>query len=167
MTTDSHNYPWYRHRWPWILISIPAASMLLGVILLTTAFNNPAILVVDNYYSEGKTINQSMAMDERARELGINAQLTAGESLNLQLVNAPDVALRLFVFHVTDDSRDRSFVLLPDTDGTGFSPATATEQDALNVILNSDTSWYFELRGEQDTWRLRQRISTPIGTVSL
>lgn len=159
--------PWYRHRWPWILISVPAISVGLGVVLLTVAFNNPAILVVDNYYSEGRAINQSMAMDEAATERGISASLQLSDSgFQVTLTGADDAALRLFIYHATDPQRDQQFMLLPD-DGNGFRPASSEEDARLNTILRSNNIWYFELRGETDLWRLRQRVVSPVSEIAL
>lgn len=159
--------PWYRHRWPWILISVPVVSVISGVALLTIAFNNPAILVVDNYYTEGRAINQSLAMDEAADERGISANLLLSDNgLHVSLNGANDAALRLFVYHATDPQRDQQFILLPD-DSNGFGPETADDQSRLTNILRSNNVWYFELRGETDLWRLRQRVASPVSEIEL
>ena len=159
--------PWYRHRWPWILISVPVISVILGAVLLTIAFNNPAILVVDNYYSEGRAINQSMAMDDAATERGITASLQLTDAgFHATLSGSDDAALRLFVYHATDPERDQQFILLPD-DRNGFRPASAEEEASLDAILRSNNIWYFELRGETDLWRLRQRVESPVSEIAL
>lgn len=174
-TPADNQAPWYRHRWPWILISVPAASVVLGIILITTAFNNPAILVVDNYYSEGRAINQSLELDHRAQALGLTADITlanvsgAGSDIEIpqaHISNADEAALRLFVYHATDEERDRVFLLLPDAGLTSFSPESETAARELKSVMTSQNTWYFELRGETDDWRLRQRVSTPATEVS-
>ncbi|ALO47204.1 FixH family protein [Pseudohongiella spirulinae] len=159
--------PWYRHRWPWILISVPVISVILGVVLLTIAFNNPAILVVDNYYSEGRAINQSLAMDDAATERGISANLQlSGDGFRVTLNGSDDAALRLFIYHATDPQRDQQFILLPD-ESNGFRPASAEEEAALDTLLRSNNIWYFEVRGETDLWRLRQRVESPTSEIEL
>ena len=174
-TPADNQAPWYRHRWPWILISVPAASVVLGIILITTALNNPAILVVDNYYSEGRAINQSLELDHRAQTLGLKADITlanangagtGNEIPQAHISNADEAALRLFVYHATDEERDRVFLLLPDAGLTSFSPESETAARELQSIMTSQNTWYFELRGETDDWRLRQRVSTPATEVS-
>lgn len=171
---DTDTQPWYRYRWPWILISIPAASMVLGVILVTTAINNPAILVVDNYYAEGRGINQSMALDDAADELQLSADLSVQNgtfALQLSRAGAADTredALRLFVYHVTDNLRDHEFLLLPSIDQAGlFELVDSAEQALMADILASDTSWYLEIRGSNNDWRLRERITTPLMEANL
>lgn len=171
---DTDTLPWYRYRWPWILISIPAASMVLGVILITTAINNPAILVVDNYYAEGRGINQSMALDDAAEDLQLSANLSVENgAMTLQLNRAGTAdtredALRLFVYHVTDNLRDHEFLLLPALDQDGlFELVDADEKTLMADILASDTSWYLEVRGTNNDWRLRERITTPLAEANL
>ena len=177
MSGQHNNKPWYRHRWPWILISIPAASVVLGVALIVIAINNPAILVVDDYYAEGRGINRSMALDDAAADLRLSAALSVdAHSLQLQLLSAGrpyvnEEALTLYVYHVTDDSLDQVFTLAPSADPVlsvrgFFEPATEQQQQSLHTLMASETSWYLEIRGADNNWRLRQRISTPLQEVS-
>lgn len=67
--------PWYRQLWPWMLISIPALSVLGGVVMLWLAFNGGDSLVVDDYYKQGKAINQQLARDEKAAQLELVATI--------------------------------------------------------------------------------------------
>lgn len=177
MSIQQDTKPWYQYRWPWILISIPAVSVVLGIILISTALRNPAILVVDNYYAEGRGINRSMALDNAAVSGGLSAQLTVqGAVINLQLAGNDEPyrneeALSLFVYHVTDNALDQTFVFAPDADPVladqGFyEPVTAGDAAALQTLLMQNTSWYLEIRGVNNNWRLRQRITTPLQEVS-
>lgn len=171
MTQPMDKRPWYQHRWPWILISIPAASVVLGVILITTALKNPAILVVDNYYAEGRGINRSLALDEAAARLGLSATLRSENGQPRLQLRAPDAAqqqdaLRLYVYHVTDDQLDNEFVFVPIPDTLWYEPISQQDALALQQIMNTDTSWYLEMRGADNDWRLRERISTPLQEVN-
>ena len=38
--------PWYKEPWPWVIISIPAAAVIMGFITLYLALANPDYLVV-------------------------------------------------------------------------------------------------------------------------
>lgn len=162
---------WYKHRWPWILIAIPACSVVLGIVLIVLAVRNPAILVVDNYYAEGRGINRSLALDEAAAERQIQAVLQVSAERVQVLLSAQNHALSedglmLYVYHVTDNSRDRQIVLAPAFhpafSGQGvYEPASPDDSRALRDILASQTGWYFELRGADNNWRLRQRVNTP------
>jgi len=160
--------PWYKHRWPWILMSVPAFSVVLGIILVGTAMRNPAILVVDNYYAEGRGINRSLEMDNLAAEQGLQAHLTFREqNISVRINTDQEEALRLYVYHVTDDQRDQDFLLLPTADNGVYEFAASNDITNMADILNSHGSWYLDLRGADGIWRLRKRITTPITEVAL
>jgi len=38
--------PWYKEPWPWVVISIPAAAVIMGFITLYLALTHPDYLVV-------------------------------------------------------------------------------------------------------------------------
>jgi hypothetical protein len=148
---------------------MPAVSVGLGVLLITTAMNNPAILVVDDYYAEGRGINQSMALDDAAERMQLSVNLVVADDLmTLQLTRAGaadtgEDALRLFVYHVTDNTRDAEFLLFPAVNSAGLFELTGPAAiPAMLQILGSETSWYLEVRGADNNWRLRQRITTPL-----
>lgn len=71
----SSQTPWYRQRWPWILIAIPATSMVLGFSLLFMAIKTDDGLVVDDYYRQGRAIDQTMARSAIAAERGLSANV--------------------------------------------------------------------------------------------
>ena len=71
--------PWYRHFWPWFLISIPAAAVAGSILTFVLAGRHPDSLVTDDWYREGKTINRILARDRVARRLSISAELRIDE----------------------------------------------------------------------------------------
>lgn len=115
---------WTREPWPWILMAIPASSVVAGMTMLTFAINSNNALVVDDYYKEGKAINQRIGRDREATRLGMGAHLSwqaSGFALTLQSAPGSSQAHRdaigVRLVHVTDDKLDRAFVLRPDADG--------------------------------------------------
>jgi hypothetical protein len=40
--------PWYKEPWPWVIISIPAAAVIMGFITLYLALTRPDYLVVED-----------------------------------------------------------------------------------------------------------------------
>jgi|SRR5690554_55136 len=169
----SDTKPWHKHRWPWILMSVPAISVVLGIILIGTALRNPAILVVDNYYAEGRGINQSLAMDHAATDRGLEAMVQLdGQQLTLRLTGsapnaATDEALRLYIYHATDELRDKDFLLVATAQNGVYELADADLSGSLATLLGSQGAWYLELRGADNDWRLRQRVQTPLTQVTL
>jgi uncharacterized protein len=152
--------PWYRHRWPWALMVVPVAAVMVGFTMLGIAMRYPDDVVVDTYYKDGKYINLVIALDEEASRRGLKASLSRNphsESTQIHLNADTDDMLHLFAFHVTDSSEDREFLLVP---GAGDSYVSA--DPALTAILESRGVWYLELRGDSNEWRLRRRVQTPV-----
>ena len=156
---QTDNRPWYRHPWPWLLMVVPAASMVVGTTMLILALNSPGDVVVDNYYEEGRGINQSFAMDHAARDLGMSARLeldTNQDVARIHLDGRQESGLQLRVYHAIESGRDRHFFFLPL--GPGEYQLESTD---LVGMLQGNSRWYLELRDVNDEWRLRRRLQTP------
>ena len=73
MSTSETIQPWYKQFWPWFLIAIPVITVVSGVSMVLIASHNPDGIVVDDYYKTGLAINKTLARDEQARALGLQA----------------------------------------------------------------------------------------------
>src|SRR3712207_6000995 len=71
----STHKPWYKHRWPWLLMLGPAVVVVAGVYTTYLAFSQPDALVVDDYYKQGKAINQDLRRDRAAASMALEAML--------------------------------------------------------------------------------------------
>lgn len=167
-TTIAPQMAWYRQRWPWVLMLVPFAAVLFGMVMVGTAVFFPDDVVVDTYYKQGQGINRLLALDDRASALGLRAELNAQQAETVLSLSAThgsiaETALQLSVFHVTDSNADREFQLLPLA---GSKTRFVTTDAALRSILHHEGVWYLELRGSEqgdsNTWRLRKRIQTPL-----
>lgn len=67
--------PYYREFWFWGVMTPLIAVMFVVAALLTAALYGADDVVVDNYYKQGRLINQSFAQDARATELELDADL--------------------------------------------------------------------------------------------
>lgn len=116
--------PWYKQGWPWFLISFPLASVILGIMMVYLALNTNNSLVVDDYYSEGKAINQRIDRDKKAAAIGlaavIHTQFIDGIALTLtqtyplgspKAMSWPD-KLSLRLVHVTEADLDQTHTFL-------------------------------------------------------
>lgn len=122
LRSDVDSMPWYCYGWTWFLMAIPVISIALGVSMLYLGLSTNNSLVVDDYYKQGKAINQRIARDALATEHGIRSEIEqAEEGLVLNLSHsvgdtavadaiglAPD-ALRLLFVHVTRADLDVEF----------------------------------------------------------
>ncbi len=150
--------PWYRHGWPWLLMLVPFAAVLFGIVMIATATLYPDDVVVDTYYRDGQAINQLRALDDVAQQLGVSARLQLGDERSvLVLTGTQESALRLFLYHVTDSSADREIAFSPGIEGEFIST-----DGSLSGLLGNRGVWYVELRGADNDWRLRKRVETPL-----
>ncbi len=91
---SSDNRPWYKERWPWLLMLGPAVVVVAGVTTLWLAVVSNDGLVTDDYYKQGMAVNQSLHRDHVAGELGLHAELMRA-GLNIRLLLATDKGAEL------------------------------------------------------------------------
>ncbi len=156
MTTPAPSEPWYRNGWVWFIIAIPATSIVLGVTLLWISIKNADSLVADDYYREGRAINQRLEKDQAAADRGIaisasilpqadgSQRIEAKFSANAG-VQSPQL-MRVRLSHPTLNARD---VLL-----------TLVKTDQPNVYRSqvpeiSSGRWYVMIEDENAEWRVR------------
>ncbi len=142
--------PWYRQFWPWFLISLPGSVVIAGTITVVLAVMNDDSRVRDNYYKDGLAINQTLAADRLATQLGLAAalQFDGDGHLALRLDGelAPPARLRLQLIHPLDSRRDAT-VALEHLGGRDY----ATQLAAL-----PEGRWHLEVDDPADPrWRLR------------
>ena len=145
--------PWYRHRWPWLVMAGPAIVVVAGIITMIIAFRTSDGLVADDYYKEGLAINRSLERDVRARALGVAATATFNPlrtrvRLGIFQANAsPNVAdagIRLSLLHPTRAGLDQVIVLKPIAPGL-YEGEMTEPRDGL---------WHVQLEAPGAGWRL-------------
>ena len=67
--------PWYKQRWPWLLMAGPAIVVCASVYTPYLAFSAPDPVVVGDYYKKGKAINQDLRRDRVASAMGLSLEL--------------------------------------------------------------------------------------------
>ena len=115
----SSTSPWYKHRWPWILMAGPAVVIVAGFATAWLAIVSNDGLVDDNYYKVGLAVNQELKQRQLAAELNINAQLKLASdkgSVELVLSGLPKEALpdtlQLRLVHPTRKGEDQRINLV-------------------------------------------------------
>ena len=94
--------PWYRERWPWILMSGPATVIVAGAITAWIAFATSDGLVADDYYKRGLGINSVLKREQAAAQRGIEALVErAGGQVRVRLRGAEPPVLFLPLVHAT------------------------------------------------------------------
>jgi len=140
--------PWYRHRWPWFIMLGPAAVMAATAVSAVLALRQPDAMVVDDYYKQGKAINQDLRRDRMASalRLSLSARYRGGRLKGrLESFGRPMLApFRIHLAHPTQPRKDRVLDARPD------------EQGNLDVALPAleMTHWQVVVEDEGRQWRL-------------
>lgn len=105
--------PWYRERWPWILMAGPATAVVAGLFTAWLAVRSDDGLVVDDYYKQGLAINRTLGRSDAAERLGIEARLYLADGRVRVLLGAAAGrgALTLSLVHPTRAGMDQSLDL--------------------------------------------------------
>ncbi|ELX11626.1 putative FixH family protein [Janthinobacterium sp. HH01] len=144
--------PWWKQRWPWLLMLGPAVVVVAGSYTGYLAWSQQDALVVGDYYKQGKAINQDLRRDRLASTLGLSMSLgydaTTG-TLNGQLrrhSSDQGRSERLFVHlsHATLPEKDIQLVVQPDEFGA-FQ---------INLPMLERSRWVVLVEGEKRDWRL-------------
>jgi hypothetical protein len=101
--------PWYRQRWPWLLMVPPLAAVIGGMITIVLAVRSNDGVVAADYYKRGLAINAELSRSRRAAELGLTAEVqaageSAGDSVHVRVSSGaqslpPEPALRIRLVH--------------------------------------------------------------------
>jgi hypothetical protein len=140
--------PWYRHRWPWIIIAGPAIVVVASFATLALAIVSDDGLVADDYYQQGLAINRVIARDEAASKLGISATLRFNEERDRVRVTLAGASLdqppRLKLIHATRAGEDQAVALVAIAPGV-YEGA---------VKRGRAGAWRVHLEDAPGTWRL-------------
>ncbi|HZV65037.1 MAG TPA: FixH family protein [Telluria sp.] len=150
-------HPWYRHRWPWLLMLGPLLVLVGGSVAAYLAYTRSDAMVVGDYYERGKAINQDLRRDRVASILRL-----AFEARYVQQTGTLDGRLlefgqgvakpfHLHFAHPTLPARDLQLEVQPDASGK-FSVA---------FPMREPVRWQVLVEGEQREWRLSRSWHWP------
>lgn len=113
--------PWYKSKWPWLLMAAPALAVVGGVGMLLVALASNDGLVADDYYKRGLAINQTLSRDRAAAAGHYSARVVFNPALDRVRVTvngdrAP-AGLTLRLVHPTRAGQDRAVALTARTGG--------------------------------------------------
>jgi len=110
--------PWYRERWPWILMSGPAAVIVAGAVTTWIAFATSDGLVADDYYKRGLAVNVVLEREQAAAKRGIAARIERrGATMRVELSGDAPPMLLLRLAHATRAGQDVQLRLERGADG--------------------------------------------------
>lgn len=142
--------PWYRQRWPWLLMLGPAIVVVAGSFTTYLAYSHQDAMVVDDYYKKGKAINQDLRRDRAASTLHLSWQarydpasgVMTGQLRSFERAYA--VPFRLYLAHAT----------LPEQDIVREVVTDAQGRFSVTVGSLARARWQAVIEGGQKDWRL-------------
>jgi hypothetical protein len=142
--------PWYRERWPWLLMAGPVAVIIAGGATIWIAFASADALVADDYYKQGLAINRVLAREEAARRLGLSTEVQLeGATLTVKLQGAKPEALFVHLAHATRAGYDVRLRLAPTAAGTY----------AAELPPMPPGRWRIAIEDPRGTWRILKEAS--------
>lgn len=138
--------PWYTHRWPWLLMLGPATVLAGGAFVTWLAVGHPDALVVDDYYKQGKAINQDLRRDRVATALGLSldARYDRQAGTLAGRLTGQAAPFTIYLAHPTLPQRDLRLFVRPAPDGSFTVALPALER----------THWQVVAEGALRDWRL-------------
>jgi len=158
MTTNAPRRPWYREKLVWMVVGLPASAIVAGIITLVIATRTSDDLVADDYYKQGLAINQTLARDEAARQLGLVVviELRDGQ-VKARLdsrVSAPlPERIVLTLVHPTRAGQDQQTLLTRQGDFY-----------AGKIAYPSAGRWQVHVEDESRSWRMNATAQSPSET---
>ena len=142
--------PWHRQMWPWLLMLMPTIALVGGLFTAWLAVTTSDSLVVDDYYRQGKAINQEIARDRLALQRHMLAALqNDAQGISIRLTADAGVALpaqlKLKVIHATRVEFDREATLTRAADGL---------YRVDGIRLPEPGRWRVQIEDETGKWRL-------------
>lgn len=146
---NSDGRPWYREPWPWLLMLGPAVVVVAGVFTAWLAFRSNDGLVVDDYYKQGLSVNQTLERDQRAVAQGLRADIMrSGMQLRVMLGGNASLVLperlSLKLMHPTRGGEDQTVLLVAD--GAGLYTGKLSKEIS--------GRWTLALEDSSGQWRL-------------
>lgn len=145
--------PWYKHRWPWLLMVGPAIVVVAGFYTGWLAYTQQDALVVDDYYTQGKAINMDLRRDQAAANMRMALDLgydPAKDVLKGALTShgvAHAGKLKLRLIHSTQPDKDITLNVDTLSDGTFQVALPFLEISRWKVLVeNAEKDW--RLTGE-------------------
>lgn len=140
--------PWHTHRWPWLLLMGPLIVILAGAYTSWLAFSRQDALVVDDYYKQGKAINQDLRRDRSAARLHLTFQghYDAATDQLTGTIASPDKPytekIRIHLVHATQPAKDMILDVQPDHSGNFRAALPLLERTHWQVLVdNAHHEW--------------------------
>lgn len=153
--------PWYRHRWPWLLMAPPLTAVIGGIVTVVLAVRSDDGMVAADYYKRGLAINAELSRSQRAAELGLVGEVStggesAGDAVFVRLTGEsavpPEAVLRVRLVHPGRGGADRIALLSRVSAAIDGRQADYRGHWQEAVALSVPVAWQVVIEGRD--WRL-------------
>lgn len=157
--------PWYRQFWFWFVFGPLIFIIIMCGFTVSIALNNSDDVIIDNYYKEGRMINQTLDQDKHAKALGLVADLRVDRvtgDVMLSFPKVPDDAtaipeqLLLLMGHPVKAAKDQQVLL------TRIAPG----QYRGSLAVKPEYSWYLTLYSVPDLAQRREAAWSLSGEIN-
>lgn len=146
---------WYKNPWVWYIIFMKVAVITASMVTAWLIYQNPASMVVDEYYDEGRTINLQLAKVARAEELDLSFYVDiVGDRLEMRFRSgepADRTALLVTFYHPT----------LHDMDFEVRVPHSADGIYRQRMPVAPEGHWRIDVEPFDQEWRVSQNVLLP------
>jgi len=117
--------PWYRQRWPWLLMAGPGIVVVASFVSAWLAVHSDDGVVADDYYKRGLSINQKLERVDRAAALQLVAIVDVAADGEVRVTldsqsadpEARPAVVQVSIAHPTRAGLDRGAELVRGPDG--------------------------------------------------
>ena len=157
----AHARPWYREPMVWLVIAIPALTVIGGLSTVVIAHLRSDTVVADDYRKEGLAINADPTRDRAAARLGVSAELALADgTLSVRLATGTEPApsaLVVLLSHATRAELDRLVTLRAAGAGLYAAP----------IAPLAPGHWHLEVSPADRAWRLTGEFIDAPATLAL
>jgi len=153
--------PWYRQRWPWLVMTPPIVAIIGCTITIVLALRSADGVVAADYYKRGLGINAQLARSDNAARLGLRAEvridgIASGQRVRVRLASdsapAPDAEVKIRLVHPGRDGADREAVLRRSGPAADAGVVEYQGAWAAAAPISADVNWRLVIEGRD--WRL-------------
>lgn len=149
---NNNDHPWYKDRWPWLLMAGPAAVIVAGIVTAWLAVVSNDGLVTDDYYKQGLAVNQRLQRDHQAASLGLHGDIMRS-GLNVRLLLSANstadlpAAIVMKLAHPTRAGQDQLVEMLSEGQGV-YTGKLSTGLGGRWLVSIEDPAGQWRLQGD-------------------
>lgn len=147
---------WYREPWVWFILFFPTMAVVGGISTYIIFNKNAPSMVSEDYYKDGKKINQDLTKYHEALTRHITFDLKFDNSVAIFTKASGDIkaneAIKISFFHVTLAKHDIEQLATASADG---SYRVAIPQDML------EGKWRVRAESFDGKWRVQEYVNYP------